>query len=166
MSQSEIRETVEVQLTVNDRELSRTIDPSTTLVELLREEFDLTGTTEGCGVGVCGCCTVHVDGDPVNSCLELAVNADGSTVETIEGLGDGGELDPVQEAFTEEEGFQCGYCTPGMVMMSKSMLEEVDDPDDETIEHYMSENLCRCTGYESIFDSIETAAENVEAEGN
>jgi aerobic-type carbon monoxide dehydrogenase small subunit (CoxS/CutS family) len=166
MSQREIRETVEVQMTVNDRELSRTIDPSTTLVELLREEFDLTGTTEGCGVGVCGCCTVHVDGDPVNSCLELAVNADGSTVETIEGLGDGDELDPVQEAFKEEEGFQCGYCTPGMVMMSKSMLEEVDELDDETMKHYMSENLCRCTGYESIFDSIETAAENVEAEGN
>jgi aerobic-type carbon monoxide dehydrogenase small subunit (CoxS/CutS family) len=168
MSQSEIRETVEVQLTVNDRELSRTVDPSTTLVELLREELDLTGTTEGCGVGVCGCCTVHVDGDPVNSCLELAVNADGATVETIEGLGDGDELDPVQEAFKEEEGFQCGYCTPGMVMMSKSMLEEVDDDDldDETMQHYMSENLCRCTGYESIFDSIETAAENVEAEGN
>lgn len=162
MSQTEVKETVEVQVTVNDRELSRTIDPSTTLVELLREEFDLTGTTEGCGVGVCGCCTVYVDSEPVNSCLELAVNADGSTVETVEGLGDENELDPVQEAFKEEEGFQCGYCTPGMIMMSKAMLEEVGDPDEDTLKHYMSENLCRCTGYESIFDSIDTAVANLD----
>lgn len=162
MSQTEVRDRVDVQMTVNDRELSRTIDPSTTLVELLREEFDLTGTTEGCGVGVCGCCTVYVDGEPVNSCLELAVNADGATVETVEGLGDGDELDPVQEAFKEEEGFQCGYCTPGMIMMSKSMLDEVGEPDEDTLKHYMSENLCRCTGYESIFDSIDTAVESLD----
>ncbi|QLG63936.1 (2Fe-2S)-binding protein [Halorarum salinum] len=153
---------MEVQVTVNDKELTRTIDPSTTLVELLREEFNLTGTTEGCGVGVCGCCTVYLDGKPVNSCLELAVNADGLAIETIEGLGDKNELDPVQEAFEEEEGFQCGYCTPGMIMMSKAMLDEVGDPDDETLQHYMSENLCRCTGYESIFDAIDTAAENLD----
>lgn len=162
MSQTEVRERVDVQVTVNDRELSRTIDPSTTLVELLREEFDLTGTTEGCGVGVCGCCTVYVDGEPVNSCLELAVNADGATVETVEGLGGEDELDPVQEAFKEEEGFQCGYCTPGMIMMSKSMLDEVGDPDEDTLQHYMSENLCRCTGYESIFDSIDAAVDNLD----
>lgn len=152
---------MDVQVTVNERELSRTVDPSTTLVELLREEFDLTGTTEGCGVGVCGCCTVYVDGEPVNSCLELAVNADGSTVETVEGLGNENELDPVQEAFKEEEGFQCGYCTPGMIMMSKAMLEEVGNPDADTLKHYMSENLCRCTGYESIFNSIDTAIDNL-----
>ncbi|WP_218836375.1 (2Fe-2S)-binding protein [Halorarum salinum] len=162
MSQTAVRDRVEVQVTVNDKELTRTIDPSTTLVELLREEFNLTGTTEGCGVGVCGCCTVYLDGKPVNSCLELAVNADGLAIETIEGLGDKNELDPVQEAFEEEEGFQCGYCTPGMIMMSKAMLDEVGDPDDETLQHYMSENLCRCTGYESIFDAIDTAAENLD----
>lgn len=166
MSQTEIKDRVEVECTVNDRQVSQTVDPSTTLVELLREELEMTGTTEGCGVGVCGCCTVYLDDEPVNSCLELAVNADGSSVETIEGLGDETELDPVQEAFMEDEGFQCGYCTPGMVMMSKAMLDEVEDPDDETMKHYMSENLCRCTGYESIFDAIDTATEAVQSDAS
>lgn len=164
MSNQQIKSNVEIDCTVNDREVSQTIDPSTTLLDLLREELDLTGTTEGCGVGVCGCCTVYMDGKPVNSCLELAVNADGTTVKTVEGLGKNDELDPVQDAFKEEEGFQCGYCTPGMIMMSKAMLEENGDPDEETMQHYMSENLCRCTGYDSIFDAIDTAIENLDVE--
>jgi aerobic-type carbon monoxide dehydrogenase small subunit (CoxS/CutS family) len=160
----EFSDRVDVDCTVNGREVSRRIDPSTTLLELLRDDLELTGTTEGCGVGVCGCCTVYMDGEPVNSCLELAVNADGSAVETIEGLSTGHELDPVQDAFIEAEGFQCGYCTPGMIMMSKAMLEETGNPDEETMKHYMSENLCRCTGYESIFSAIETAIANLDAE--
>lgn len=164
MSDVEIESRVDVQCTVNGEAVSRTVDPSTTLLEFVRTELGLTGTTEGCGVGVCGCCTVDVDGDPVNACLELAVNANGATIETIEGLGEGDEPDPVQAAFQTEEGFQCGYCTPGMIMMTRSMLEAVDAPDEETIRRFMSENLCRCTGYGSIVDAIDTAVENRDAE--
>lgn len=148
---------VRVECRVNGDERSVTIDPSTTLVELLRETLGLTGTTEGCGVGVCGCCTVFVDDEPVNACLELAVNVDGAEVETVEGLGRPGELDPVQAAFKSEEGFQCGYCTPGMVMMTKAMLDEDSEPDEAMVRRYMAENLCRCTGYESILAAIDTA---------
>lgn len=148
---------VQVECTVNGDERSVTIDPSTTLVELLRETLGLTGTTEGCGVGVCGCCTVFVDDEPVNACLELAVNVDGAVVETVEGLGKPGELDPVQAAFKSEEGFQCGYCTPGMVLMTKAMLAEDPEPDEAMVRRYMAENLCRCTGYESILAAIDAA---------
>lgn len=155
---------VDVECTVNGTDISRTIRPNRTLVEFLRDELELTGTTEGCGVGVCGCCTVLVDGEPINSCLELAVNVDGKDVTTVEGLGGEDELDPVQTAYKEEEGFQCGYCTPGMIMMSKAMLEEHPDPDEERVEHYMSENLCRCTGYGSILDSIERAKVEYDAD--
>lgn len=146
---------IECELNGDDR--SVTVDPSTTLLELLREEFELTGTTEGCGVGVCGCCTVFLDGEPVNACLELAAHADGATVKTIEGLGSPNDLHPVQSAFKEEEGFQCGYCTPGMVMMTTALLEDIPEPDEPTLRRYMSENLCRCTGYESVLDAIDTA---------
>ncbi len=146
-----------VECSVNGDERSVTVDPSTTLVDFLRDDLELTGTTEGCGVGVCGCCTVYVDGEPVNACLELAANVDGTEVETIEGLGTPDQLAPVQAAFKREEGFQCGYCTPGMIMMTNAMLEEVPDPDETTMRRYMSENLCRCTGYESVLDAIDTA---------
>lgn len=155
----DIKSHVTVECIVNDKEVSRTVTPNTTLLEFIREDVELTGTTEGCGVGVCGCCTVSVDGEPINSCLELAVNVDSATVETIEGLGSDGELDPIQTAFKEEEGFQCGYCTPGMIMMTKAMLDETSNPDQKTMKHYMSENLCRCTGYESIVHSIDSAIE-------
>lgn len=156
---TDFQSAVTVECTVNGDDRSERVVPSTTLVELLRETFGLTGTTEGCGVGVCGCCTVFVDGEPVNACLVLAVDVDGSAVETIEGLGGPGELDPVQAAFKREEGFQCGYCTPGMVMMSKAMLAERDDPNEALTRRYMAENLCRCTGYESILDAIKAAAD-------
>ncbi|WP_332900159.1 MULTISPECIES: (2Fe-2S)-binding protein [unclassified Haladaptatus] len=154
---TETYQSVDIDVTVNGDDESLAITPNVTLVELLRDKLELTGTTEGCGVGVCGCCTVYVDGEPINSCLELAVNVDGKEVETIEGLGTGDELDPVQEAFLEEEGFQCGYCTSGMIMMSKAMLEEHPEPEKDTLKHYMSENLCRCTGYESIHCALENA---------
>ena len=154
---TELRNRRDIACEINGRSVERSVRPNRTLVDLLREELDLTGTTEGCGVGVCGCCTVLKDGEPVNSCLELAVNADGSEITTIEGLRSGGELSPVQRAFKEYEGFQCGYCTPGMIMMTTAMFEDESQPDDEFVREYMSENLCRCTGYESIMDAIDAA---------
>lgn len=157
---------VQIECTVNGETVSRTVEPHWTLLDLLRDELNITGTTEGCGVGVCGCCTVTLDGEPINSCLELAVNADGASITTIEGLGSGDDLDPVQEAYLEEEGFQCGYCTSGMVMMTRSLFDEddVSTSDDEAVKRYMSENLCRCTGYSTILDSIETAREKVQTD--
>lgn len=150
---------VDVQCTVNGRDVTRTVPPHRTLVEFLRNDLALTGTTEGCGVGVCGCCTVLVDNEPINSCLELAVNVDGRSVTTIEGLGSPSELDPVQAAFKAEEGFQCGYCTPGMIMMARSLLNTYPDPNTDRVDDYMAESLCRCTGYGSIRSSIEHAKE-------
>lgn len=155
----------EIELTVNGEPVSAAVPAHTTLVELLREEFNLNGTTEGCGVGVCGCCTVLVDGHVVASCLELAVNADGADVRTVEGLADTyptGHLHPLQEAFQEHEGFQCGYCTPGMLMSSKALLDENPDPTREEIKTYLSENLCRCTGYAGIIRAVEAAAEELQ----
>ena len=160
MSQSAPGTSFEIELTINGEEVQATVPPHRTLVELLRDELDLTGTTEGCGVGVCGCCTVLVDGNPMASCFELAVNADGKEIRTVEGLaalspGDG--LHPLQEAFQEHEGFQCGYCTPGILMSTAAMLADVPDPDEDDIRTYLAENLCRCTGYSQIIESIEAA---------
>lgn len=146
-----------IECTINGRSISRSVRANRTLVEFIRDELGLTGTTEGCGVGVCGCCTVLVDGEPVNSCLELAVNADGTTVTTIEGLRSDGELSSVQQSFKEHEGFQCGYCTPGMVMMTRALLDEYPNPNEDFVREYLSENLCRCTGYTSIIEAIEAA---------
>lgn len=151
-----------VAFTLNGEETTARVPPHRTLVELLREELDLRGTTQGCGVGVCGCCTVLVDGDMVSSCLELAVNVDGAEVWTVEGLADmhdGDGLHPVQEAFQEKEGFQCGYCTPGMLMSAAALLRDVPDPGREDVETYLSENICRCTGYEPIVESVHAAAQ-------
>lgn len=153
-----------VEVVVNGETVERSVGTHRTLVEFLRKGLDLTGTTEGCGVGVCGCCTVLVDGEPMNACLELAVNVDGRSVTTIEGLGAGDSLDPVQEAYRAEEGFQCGYCTPGMIVMTKRLLEEHPDPDEATTAQYMSENLCRCTGYTSIRNAIDEAAARTDAD--
>ena len=157
------RSSVSVSWTLNGTSRTESVRPSTTLVELLREELGLTGTTESCGVGVCGCCTVLVDGEPVNACLELAANVDGASVVTVEGLGRPGALDPVQAAFKREEGFQCGYCTPGMVLMTRALLAETPDPDEAEVKHYLAENLCRCTGYASILDAVGAAAEGAGA---
>ena len=154
----------DIELTINDEAVSATVPAHTTLVELLREELDLTGTTEGCGVGVCGCCTVLVDGQVVASCLELAINANGKEVRTVEGLADtypAGRLHPLQETFQDHEGFQCGYCTPGMLMSSKALLDEHPDPSREEIKAYLSENLCRCTGYAGIISAVEAAADEL-----
>ena len=151
--------TIEVSFELNGEERVETVRSNRTLVEFLRDDLELTGTTEGCGVGVCGCCTVLVDDEPINSCQELAVNVEDKSITTIEGLGTDDELAPVQEAYRCEEGFQCGYCTPGMMIMTQAMFEETSDPDDEDIREYMSENLCRCTGYDSILRAIDRAGE-------
>jgi carbon-monoxide dehydrogenase small subunit len=154
----------EIEVTVNGEERHVEVPPSRTLVEMLRDDLDMNGTTEGCGVGVCGSCTVLVDGDMVSSCLELAVNVDGSEVRTVEGLADahdGEGLHPLQEAFQDEESFQCAYCTPGILMSSAALLEENPDPSREEIEEQLSENICRCTGYESILQGVSEGADRL-----
>lgn len=152
---------IDINVTINGEEHEVTAPPHRTLVELLRDDLDKNGTTEGCGVGVCGSCTVLIDGDMVSSCLELAVNVDGSEVRTVEGLADahdGDGLHPLQESFQEEESFQCAYCTPGMLMSSAALLEDEPDPSREDIMEYLSENICRCTGYESIINGVADGA--------
>jgi len=130
-----------------------------TLLEVLREEMDLTGTKHGCELGECGTCTVLADGVPVLSCLTLPVEVQGREITTIEGVARNGEPHPLQEAFTELGAAQCGYCTPGMILTAKALLDERPDPDRETIQEALSGNLCRCTGYLKIFEAVELAAE-------
>ena len=148
-----------VTLTVNGRERQGRAEPRRTLVDFLREDLELTGTHVGCEHGVCGACTVLVDGAPVRSCLMLAVQARGSEILTIEGLERDGQMHPLQEAFRRSFSFQCGFCTPGFVMSALALLEEGGDLDDEQLRHELSGNLCRCTGYQSIIDGVRLAAE-------
>lgn len=148
-----------VTLTVNGRERQGLAEPRRTLVDFLREDLQLTGTHVGCEHGVCGACTVLVDGAPVRSCLMLAVQARGADVRTIEGLEENGELHPLQEAFRRSFSFQCGFCTPGFVMSALALLEEGGDLDEEQLRHELSGNLCRCTGYQSIVDGVRLAAQ-------
>ncbi|MEA3376499.1 MAG: FAD binding domain-containing protein [Chloroflexota bacterium] len=149
-----------ITLTVNGQERRLTVVPNELLVNVLRERLDLTGTKYGCGIGECGACTVLLDGVPTLSCLTLAVAADGSEVTTVEGLeGAGGELDALQEAFIEHAAFQCGYCTPGMLMMTKHLLEENPRPSEEDIRDYLKGNRCRCTGFAAIVRAVESCVE-------
>jgi len=154
----------EVQLTVNGEERTDNIQPRLKLSDYLRNECGLSGIRVGCEHGVCGACTVLVDGDPVKSCLRYGVQADGKEIETVEGLAEDGELHPIQEAFHEEYALQCGFCTSGFVMSTKALLEENPDPDDETIEAELRGNLCRCTGYQPIYDAVHRAANTMEDE--
>jgi len=128
------------------------------LVELLQNQFDLFGARESCGQGLCGCCTVLVDGRSVSACLYLAAFVDGTSVQTVEGLADGQRLDPVQEAFIEAGAFQCGFCTPGFLLMTKQLLDAHPEPDDDQICHYLSGNLCRCASYPEIIRAVKLAA--------
>lgn len=147
----------QITLTVNNRKTSVNVREQDTLLALIREPLGLKGTKEVCGIGECGACTVLKDGIPVSSCVELAVRAEGSRIETIEGLASQGKLHPLQTAFVQNSAFQCGYCTAGMVMMAKSLIEtrKNDAPlSDAEIRDYMSGNLCRCTGYQQIVDAI------------
>jgi aerobic carbon-monoxide dehydrogenase small subunit len=148
----------QVHLTVNGKEYQVSVAPSRTLLEVIREDLGLTGTKEGCGLGECGACTVIIDQKTVNSCLVLAAEADGKMITTIEGLANGSQLHPIQQAFVDNGGFQCGFCTPGMILSTKALLDENPDPTDEDIRKGISGNFCRCTGYVKIFASIKAAA--------
>ena len=143
-----------IEFIINDETVSMTVKPHWTLLFVIREKLGLTGTKEGCGEGECGSCTVLIEGDAFNSCLYLAVEADGKKITTIEGLSKGETLHPLQQAFVDKGAIQCGFCTPGMVMMAKAMLDKHRDLSAEEIRHQMSGNLCRCTGYEKIFEAI------------
>lgn len=135
------------------------VPPNTALIDLLRERYGRTGVKASCERGVCGACTVLIDGTPSASCSVFAFSVDGSSVETIDGQGSSSELGPVQRAFAERGGFQCGYCTPGMVMLTTALLRSHPDPTDEQIRTWISSNICRCTGYAMIIDSVRRAAE-------
>lgn len=150
-----------VSVFVNGERVEREVLASRTLLEFLREDLGLTGTKEGCGKGECGACTVLLDGAPVNSCLVLAYQADGRSVTTIEGLAQDGSLHPVQEAFVTEGAVQCGFCTPGMILAAKALLDTNPAPSREEIRRGISGNLCRCTGYAKIIKAIEVAAEEL-----
>ncbi len=157
--------TLPVRLTVNGEPREALAEPRHTLADFLRHGLGLTGTHVGCEHGVCGACTVVVDGEPVRSCLMLAVQADGAEVLTVEGLATDGRLHPVQEAFRERHSFQCGFCTPGFVMTAYAFLRESPEPSRAEIRKALSSNLCRCTGYQSIVDGVELAAEKLRGDG-
>ena len=151
--------TVNVRLNVNGTEHALEVEPRLLLVHALRDQLGLTGTHVGCDTSNCGACTVHLNGDPVKSCTVLAVQADGAEVTTIEGLGTEGNLHPMQEAFWNNHGLQCGYCTPGMIMAATALLAENPDPSEAEVRHALEGNLCRCTGYHNIVKSVLDAAE-------
>jgi aerobic carbon-monoxide dehydrogenase small subunit len=148
-----------VSMKVNGREVSADVEDRTLLVQLLRENLQLTGTHVGCDTSQCGCCVVHVDGKAIKSCTMLAVEAEGADVVTIEGLATDGELHPMQAAFHENHGLQCGFCTPGMIMTAVDMVRRLGNALDEaTVRHELEGNLCRCTGYHNIVKSIQAGA--------
>jgi len=147
-----------IRLHVNDRAYEGTVEPRTSLADFLRDGLDLTGTHVGCEHGVCGACTVLLDGEPVRSCLLLAIQLDGARLTTVEGLADGEQLHPLQQAFWDHHGLQCGFCTPGILLTAKALLEETLHPTDEQIREAISGNLCRCTGYHFIVQAIRAAA--------
>ncbi|MCY3603017.1 MAG: (2Fe-2S)-binding protein [Chloroflexi bacterium] len=154
-------EPVPITINVNGRKRSAMVEPRLLLVHFLRESLNLTGTHVGCDTSQCGACTVLLEGSSAKSCTVFAVQADGSEVQTIEGLADGDELHPLQDGFWEEHGLQCGYCTPGMIMSAVNLLEENPAPSEAEIREGISGNLCRCTGYQHIVNAIQHAAERM-----
>ena len=157
-------EQVRLKLTVNGEEHDTLFAPYKTLLEVLREELGLTGTKHGCELGECGACALLVDGEPQLSCLVLAVECEGRSIDTVEGLCQGAELHPLQAAFADLGAAQCGYCTPGILMTAKALLDREKFPSRERIKEAVSGNLCRCTGYQQIFEAIEEAARRMEDE--
>ncbi len=147
-----------IRFKLNGRAVSAVVAPHHTLIEVLQAQFALTGARESCGQGLCGCCTVLLDGKPVSACLHLAVFVDGADIVTIEHLGEPDRLDPVQEAFIECGAFQCGYCTPGFILAAKSLLATNPQPTDDEIRDYLSGNLCRCGAYPEIMNAVKLAA--------
>jgi aerobic carbon-monoxide dehydrogenase small subunit len=150
--------THEITVRVNGQEHSLEVESRLLLVHFLREKLGLTGTHVGCDTTSCGACTVLVDGVPIKSCTHFAVQVDGREVKTVEGLGQGGQLHPIQQGFHEEHGLQCGFCTPGMMLVSSVLLEENPDPTEEEIRWALSGNICRCTGYQNIVKAVQWAA--------
>jgi len=154
-----------VTLTVNGKTITDEVEPRTLLIHFLRETLNLTGAHIGCETSLCGACTVEVDGKAIKSCAMFAVQADGKSITTIEGLAQDGKYHPVQNAFWEEHGLQCGYCTPGMIIAVKQLLDRNPNPTDEEIRHGIDGNLCRCTGYQHIVNAARTAAAQLQAAG-
>jgi carbon-monoxide dehydrogenase small subunit len=155
--------TEHVSLTVNGQQREADVEPRRLLVQLIREDLQLTGTHIGCDTSQCGACTVHVDGHAVKSCTMLAVQADGASVTTIEGITPDKGFHPLQQAFWEKHGLQCGFCTPGMIMVAADLLARNDDPTDAEIRHALEGNYCRCTGYQNIVAAIREAARTMKA---
>jgi carbon-monoxide dehydrogenase small subunit len=160
-----MRRHIHIPLTVNGEAVEASFAPYKTLLEVLREDLDLTGTKHGCELGECGACAVLVDGEPQLSCLVLAVDCEGRAIDTVEGLAQGAALHPLQAAFADLGAAQCGYCTPGILMTAKALLEKEPAPSRERIREAISGNLCRCTGYQQIFEAIEEAAKRMAHEG-
>ena len=152
---------IEIALTVNGRTYAVRTEARRTLADVIRDDCGLTGTHTGCEHGVCGACTVIVDGEPVRSCLMFAVQAEGKSIRTVEGLAKGNELHPLQRAFIEHHGLQCGFCTPGFLMLATAALENGLEIDDDKLIDLLSSNLCRCTGYENIIKAVRTAADEM-----
>lgn len=152
---------VPVTMRVNDKEYKREIEPRMLLSDFLRHELGLTGTHVGCEHGVCGACTILFDGESIRSCLLFAVQADGHSITTVEGLATDGKLHPIQQSFWEAHGLQCGYCTPGILLTLVPFLQQNPNPTEDEIRHAISGNLCRCTGYQHIVDAVKLAAERM-----
>lgn len=150
--------TIEVAMTINGQSRSATVEANTLLVDVIRKDFQLTGTHVGCDTSQCGACVVHVNGQSVKSCTMLAVQADGAIVKTIEGVASNGELHPIQKAFREHHGLQCGFCTPGMIMSALDLIENNADPSESEVREWLEGNLCRCTGYQNIVRAIQAGA--------
>ncbi|MDD3472597.1 MAG: (2Fe-2S)-binding protein [Syntrophaceae bacterium] len=153
-----------IKLTINGESVEAAVEPNRTLLQFLREDLGLTGTKHGCGLGDCGACTVIMEGRAVNSCLILAIQAHGKEIITIEGLAEGGRLHPIQQAFVDKGAIQCGFCTPGMILSAKALLDRNPKPTEMEIRTAISGNLCRCTGYQKIVEAIESASETIGSE--
>jgi len=151
-----------IQLTVNGQPVDAAVEPNRTLLQFLREDLGLTGTKHGCGLGDCGACTVILDGQAVNSCLVLAIHANGREVLTVEGLAENGKLHPIQQAFVDKGSIQCGFCSPGMILSAKALLDTNPNPTEQEIRMAISGNLCRCTGYQKIVEAIGEAAKIIQ----
>ena len=157
---------IDITIHVNGDSHELTVAPGDRLIDVLRDQLDLTGTKEGCGEGECGACTVNLDGKAVLSCLILAAQADGCNILTIEGLHNGPKLHPLQKAFVSESALQCGYCTPGMIMVAKALIDSEPEPDEESIRKHLSNNLCRCTGYDRPVKAVLKAAKEIKEDLN
>ena len=155
-----------VKFIVNGKSYEIPIEPQMTLVEVLRDKLDITGTKLSCGAGECGACTVLIDGKPALSCLTLAITAKEKNILTIEGLAEGGDLHPIQKAFIDHGAIQCGFCTPGMILTTKALLDENSNPTQEEVKKALAGNLCRCTGYVKIIDAVLAAAEEIRKGGS